>query len=256
VKRKDEFVHFTTTGEVDHIEFVIDEDLGGVQFAGSGKAWTERSYPRPKSDKTVSRIPSGDTSARFSRDDAVQRNYDLLIAVDTNYRKFGDNLIAATAVMGAKPVFLGHPSDAPELYYSYFALPFALFRNPQIPPEKLGWDFAIQSLVDADVQGRFPRIGLVVDAHLSELDEINARTAPVVEDRYLPKKITLLYASSERGKDDFINALMHQADATANLLFKQYESRRESLPINKPGGYACSGFVQIIGNNTVNHEEI
>ena len=256
MKRKDEFVRFTTATKVDRIEIEIDEDLGGVRFGGKGAASTERSYPRPKGDKIVSRIPSGDTSARFSRDDAVEKNYDLLLAVDTNYRKLGEDLIAATAVIGAKMVLLGHPENAPEMHYSYFPLPSALFRNPTISPEKLGWDFAIQCLFDADVQSRFPRIGVVVDAHLSDITEINARNMPVAEDRHLPDKVTLIYASAERGKDDFINKFMHYADASASLIFKQYESRRDSISIDNPSGYACAGFVQIIGANTINHEEI
>ena len=53
----------------------------------------------------------------------------------------------------------------------------------------------------------------MVDAHLGELNDLNARRTPLLDNYALPEWATLIYASSDTGKEYLANNCYHTATA-------------------------------------------
>src|SRR5262245_50788938 len=81
----------------------------------------------------------------------------------------------ATAVLTARPVV------AIEL------------RNVDCSAEKLAWKIFLEGLEANRDHAVLGRVGVIVDAHLAELNDINARRSPILDDYFLPSYVELLY---------------------------------------------------------------
>jgi hypothetical protein len=252
---KEERVYFRTGDAVSEVEILLDEDLGGASMDDAVLAWTERSYKRRKGDKIVSRILSGGMGARYSPDDALWANYDYLIAIDTNYREVHGRVCAVSGVIGCYRVFVGGPDGALKPAATGRYLPALGFADPQFSPEKLGWEIALDQLADAGALRRYSRLAVIVDAHLSELEQLNSRETALREDKRLPHGVTLVYASSDTGGDDLPNSLIRRADRYAAKWLRELERRPTIIRSLRTEAYPCTGVTRLIGKNVSRFED-
>jgi hypothetical protein len=219
-------------------------------FEGGERFHTERIYERGSGKpKVLSRIPTGADGTWFDTIDAIQGSFDLLTAIDTNTRRIGARQCSVTGVTVAQKAWAGPANGPLRECWQYFT-PFGVeFSNLEHSPEKAGWSVALQSLEQQKFITRSARLGIVVDAYLSEHEAINARKLPFDGYNYLPPRWALLYATSDAGKEDFVNQLIGCSDRFSRAAMARLASDNVPPPDPSTGRPGVWGGVRLLFPN-------
>src|ERR1051326_6260347 len=171
-KHRDECVHAIVDCRTGEITISYDPVSKEVRIEGAEHCATERSYARGTGKpKVLSRIPSHTGGMFFDTIDAIQNNYDFLVAVDTNTRVFGGHKSSVTGVTVAQKAWAVGSRTAASRCWQYFTPLCIDFTDLAAPPEKVGWIVALQSLEQHGIINREMRLGIVVDSYLSEHEQ-------------------------------------------------------------------------------------
>lgn len=211
-KPRKESTYATTSGQVTEIALWYDPETETLQFETPiENARHEVTYERKAHPKVINSTPLQSSALATTANHAL-RQFDVLLAVDTNTRTIGQrNISVSGLVLGA---WVTDPKNG-SLAVSYHT-PFCLeFVECNEPRERIGWFMA---LCELRRRGHLPRdanTALIVDAYLDDLPAINARKSPVVGPFFLPEGVTLLYASSDVGAEYGANKLLRVADGVS-----------------------------------------
>lgn len=218
-KPRTEYIYARTSGEVSEVRFTVDQRTGAISFGpGMTNVYSERSYERPKGAKVLSRIPQTAAHATFDDGDALLAHYDRVFAIDTNTRTVQGRRLSIVDVatlkrevtLGPTKIETGWRFDAP------FALEYGELTEK---PEPFGWMSALSILKARGYYADGMRVGVIVDSELGQLKAFNERTTPVDQGEFLPPKVTLLYASSDAGKENLLNQALAIADTVSSQIF-------------------------------------
>lgn len=105
------------------------------------------------------------------------------------------------------------------------------FEDAEHPPERIGWLLAVRSITES-----IPMAGTVTvlctDHDMNSLPAINDRSAPYIEDRYLPDGIRLIYASDKGSSipNKLIKSAHKGASKIAKLLSEGTLEGQKILP--------------------------
>lgn len=213
-KKRIEHIYGTTAGEVSEIVMTVDERTGEIQFGGAMvNTYSEVSYERPKAPKVVSRIPQAASSLTFHSSTALFKNYDFLCAVDTNTRMLNDQKVSAVGVVTFRQAPPPHGTSEYWALDVPFCWEFVGLRVEK--PENFGWLAALEELTRRKLVAPEMRIGMVVDSDLGNLIDYNARRKPFFENRLLPDKLQLIYASADTGGESQLNRVLKVADSVS-----------------------------------------
>lgn len=187
---------------------------GKVSFSGGGmdiapkEVLAKMVYDRPKGEKVLVETPVGskiDFSGGFSADE-----YSVIVAIDTNTKSVGGESISVCCVAAAR----AHKfSDL--LWLQQYPVLCYEFRNISGKPENLVWREVLRRL---HWSLRIQKIALVVDSDLGNIQRYNMRKLPIVDDFFLPSNITMVYASSDVGKEIAFNQVIGLADKEARTI--------------------------------------
>ena len=86
----------------------------------------------------------------------------------------------------------------------------------------------MEMLVAHPAYRNLKEIGIVVDSDLGNIPDYNTGKKPIIDTFYLPDKITLLYASSDAGKEYLPNKLIAVCDKEANTLIRHIQTNPEN----------------------------
>lgn len=165
-----------------------------------------------------------------SHPDAVFEELDVIFALDTNTKVVNANKISVTGVVLATPQKCKNISNT---LLGFAPVHCLEFWNSSGSAERIGWAEAISCIIRNPDITESIRIGLIVDAHLEDLSNINKRKEPVYGDIYLPPNSRLIYASSDKKNDSVANMLLALADKEAKALLQSIIERdsEENLQI-------------------------
>jgi hypothetical protein len=182
---------------------------------------TSVSYHRAKKPKIVTKIPQTTAQAQMTPYSFLQ-HFDVVFAIDTNTRRIGNDLhsVAAMSILEIREITRKPTGDLSEVKVNMNMFG-ALIRGKNIPgnPESWFWQVAIEE----GIKKLYPkyseelRIGLVVDSNVGNLEQLNSRELAIHEDYFLPKNLTLIYASADTGTDYVLNKLIKICDREAEL---------------------------------------
>jgi hypothetical protein len=148
---------------------------------------------------------------------ALLKNFDYLVAVDTNTRTINTRNVSVTAVVTFKEA---SPPPGARAYWKLdvpFCWEFIDLRTDKI--ENLGWIAALEQLYAAGHVAEGTRIGMIVDSDLGNIPAFNDRTLLVFEQSVLPAGVQLIYASADSGSENVINRVLQSAhDASKQVL--------------------------------------
>ena len=249
-KPRSEAIFGTTSGEISELRLTVDPKTGSISFGQAmTNVYSERSYERPKAPKVLSRMPQPSHAAMFEDSDALAVHFDRVFAVDTNTKDIDGRRMSVVGVATLKrEVVLG-----PERVESgwRFDAPFAIeYGDLVAKPEPFGWMGALEILKQRGFYDAGQRIGLIVDSELGQLKDFNARTVPVDSGEFLPQGVTLIYASSDAGKESVLNSALAIADAAASQILAALRDGR--IPANaEPSGVEAFKSFRVIGVNAV-----
>ena len=203
--------------------FIIGPD-GYLALAYQGKpidlsyAAVELTYDRPKGRKVLFQAPLDPKTVNLDPN-APLLAYDLVYAVDTNTKfltKFlhGERVSVVCATQGVR-----HRRGMQILIerIPFFGIEL---RNVTGDPERVGWRFFCNAVMESPDYNSHLRIAILVDSSLDSLRDINARSSPVVGDWMLPANFTLLYASTDSATATIGNQLMRTTDSTGTRILQ------------------------------------
>lgn len=84
--------------------------------------------------------------------------------------------------------------------------------------------------------------GIIVDSDFGSLSAINNRTIPILDDFYLPENIQLIYASSDKKNDTFLNEAISFCDKIAKQVLDSLVNINpaKGLKVIKIGNCFCN----------------
>ncbi|MCZ6781617.1 MAG: hypothetical protein O7C73_08250 [Nitrospirae bacterium] len=206
--------------------------------------YVKTSYPRVnKEPKDLNKIPVHGPDIPFMPNKALEP-FDRLVAVDTNTRLIRGEQVSVTGVVEG---IWNWVADKDGLHRAVrYGTPFCLeFLGIKVDPEQLGWLMVISELMKEPPYQRSKRVGLIVDSGLDKLDVYNTRRCPIYGDALLPRNFTLVYATSDAGREYAANFLLRAADTASNKVLQLLDAGEVSLNPNTIVGAPYTAFRKI-----------
>lgn len=217
----------TTAGEVTEVSVSYNPGTGEFSFGSEmTNVRHEVSYERKKGDKILTKTQLSGGRLHIDANNALLKNFTSLIAIDTNTEEISGVRVSVTGVAVCQPFSRSHNRLFPDV-------PFCIeFTNACVPPEKLGWLNGLTELQSRRALRTAGQVGLIVDAHLGEMEDINKRAIPIFGSVFLPKGFTLVYASADAGMENLANQILKLADSTSTQVLSKLE--RGEIPSAQP----------------------
>ena len=219
-KPRSEWIYGTTVDEVTEIGLEISSDGSSAKFSQKmNDAYVQTTYPRVnKEPKVVTRIPVGDLEIPFVPNKAIEK-FDNLVAVDTGTRTIQGVNVSVTGIVEGEWNWEGGVNGLARKVRP--KAPFCVeFRGAEKEQEQLGWLIALEELSKEARYQQSKGIGLIVDSQLGNHEAYNSRQLPLCMGRYLPEKVTLLYAS-DQGRENMSNFLHSLAHSITEQVFQK-----------------------------------
>ncbi|MCK5295952.1 MAG: hypothetical protein KAJ75_03595 [Alphaproteobacteria bacterium] len=178
--------------------------------------YMERStnYDRSKGPKIQGRHKQINSLATIGGLKELTR-YDSIFVIDTNTKIVDGNQISVACFMCCRLVieeerFRVEYEEKLNLYE---------FHNIEGNPELFSILKVVNDILNSTKNQTEFKIAIVTDTELGSHDNINSRMTPIYGHHYLPNGFTLLYASSDTGKE-VLNCLLRSCDKEADNYFK------------------------------------
>jgi hypothetical protein len=182
--------------------------------------FSQISYERKKGkEKVLNLIPEG------AAINAPLYLANVIFAIDTNTKLIDDEKISISTCVEA--YFKKINDDTIQLLFRNMGN--IIFKTPiENIEEKIAWVLFIKKLM---VNKRFisDKIAIITDHDLGNHGNYNKRKAPILDNFYLPKNITFIYASTDSGSENIINKLLSICDKDAKNIIKILEDKKEVI---------------------------
>ena len=210
------------------------EKFDGIQWNVNGQAWVhllsggwveaestfyETSYARKSGKKkTVSHIPNA-----FVPDvPTFLSSFDAVFAIDTNTKEIRGSPISVSVIAR---LWARRLSNGDVLVLSSADLDFFCFKGiPGGEAEKYAWRWLVRWIVARPEYKDTVRIALISDHDIRNHQRYNSGQLPIYGDFYLPKTVTILYATTDSGNTGILNKYIRQCDKHAGMILKGLEA--------------------------------
>ena len=173
------------------------------------------SYKREKGPKLLNRLDTN-TQELLLDSHRVFEKYDLIYAIDTNTISIGEDIVSVTCIVLCKIERKKKGTLA-----LFAPVHWLEFRNIQEKPENTVWRYMIEKMMTPHpAYNESWKIAMLVDSDLGDIPDYNAGKKPIIEDFYLPRNISLVYASADIGKEYLPNILISRCDKESKELIK------------------------------------
>jgi hypothetical protein len=193
-------------------------------------------YDRESRPKVVSYSDSSITPSENANH--VLKNFEYLSAIDTNTRTINGRLISVSIICLGRWINEGEQtkfSFYPHLYMDIF--------DYIEKPERHAWCEFIKLIVKGENYEGDDNFGIIVDSELGDIPDINNRTIPLYEEFYLPEKMSLIYASSDKS-DTVQNYIIKKCDQLSTERINYLEKNLEEIE-NTPSNYVNIGRIHM-----------
>jgi hypothetical protein len=201
---------------IDAVRF--DPKTGEVEFLHGGKQLVPTSgkaqltYPRKKGAKVLSEAEISGSTVLVDTNRALEE-YDVLLAVDTNTRSVGSEIVSMACLVVGRPIVGYSPAHTAIGFGLHHCVEFWGAREFQ---ERIAWAEVLEAIRRGPEYS--VRVGMIVDAYLGSLAKINAGEEAVYGDLYLPRNFNLIYASTDAPNDGIANKMLSLADMQSSEL--------------------------------------
>lgn len=175
-------------------------------------------YPRIKGPKVLSASAMQMDRPLYYAPDYNLLSYDTILAVDSNTRSIKGIEVSVASIVACRwrvrelpsPIAAIGPTQAIEL------------RGTTCHPDLIAWKHVLKGVTNNPEFKPEGKLALIVDSHLGDLEDVQARRKPILGDFYLPEWATLFYAS-DAAADSFVNKVLRTADKHSRELLDQLE---------------------------------
>ncbi len=168
-------------------------------------------FDRSTKRKVLGRVPLIPGSLN-SNDGMVLKQFDQLLAVDTNTRTIRSETVSVGCVVEVRADY----SAIPEVRYSVSPAACVEIRSPKHPPERILWEYVLRGVEMSNDYPSISSLGLLVDSELDALPALNKREESILRDFFVPLKCSLLYASADKGTEWLGYHLIRTCDRVAS----------------------------------------
>ncbi len=153
--------------------------------------------------------------SKYSNEIDALLQYDIIYAVDTNTKNFNGENLSITSRQCCE-------FNSNKTTITFYPFGLACIKNiPNMNQEKFGIKLLISNILCDKNYNKNLKIGIIIDHDLGNLMKYNNRELPIYNDWYLPDNFTLIYASSDTGKEYLTNILISACDKEANNFFEE-----------------------------------
>ncbi|MDD5692073.1 MAG: hypothetical protein PHP10_02725 [Candidatus Omnitrophica bacterium] len=193
-------------------------------------------------EKVLTVSPGHDKAASFDQTRNLKHSVDYLCAIDTNTRMINNVKVSVSVIYQVPGILRRHAQAIPLIYLCSYLITGV---KEGVNPEVIGWHLFLNNKIQFDHFKNQRRLGLVVDSELAKLDAINSITVPYYKDCFLPKFVTLIYASTDSGKENIANQLLSYCDKGAGMVLEHIQRNQLTIPNLENGNEDFSGFCEI-----------
>jgi len=210
--------------------FYFDQKTGKVGLFKNGaflmpqEAYVETSYQKRKGKKSVLRAPLIPRHL-YVNPNRMLSTFDILYAIDTNHQVVDGNPISVTGIVLGTKTRIIVPGKTSVQFAPVHCLEF---RGIKEKFENIAWMKFAEILLFQSFYRPSIRIGFIVDSDLGNHDDFNERRKPIYGNFWLPKNITLIYASTDAGKENIPNQMLALADSKSKSLMKRILAERSN----------------------------
>ncbi len=147
------------------------------------------------------------------------KNYNAIFAIDTNTKDIGNKKISVACYSWLENK---GKNENGGITCNCMILGYYCYEN--IEPgtaEKVSLVNLIKNIQNYPFYLSENKIAIVTDHGLENIEKINKRDLPIIDNEYLPLNFDILYASADVGKEYLLNKLIADCDREANNFFKK-----------------------------------
>ncbi|MBL1147368.1 MAG: hypothetical protein HND56_02890 [Pseudomonadota bacterium] len=201
-------------------ELQIDFKSGEVMAIKDGQKiplkinGTQLSHFRSKGNKIITETPQRESLGYRVDEMASFADYDFVFVVDTNSALSEKGRFHVSCITH---ICVDEGENEYNLDINAKMLSFVFPDMGYDEPEKVAWALLLNQKFLRMLVNSGKRIGIVVDSALSDIPKLNDGKIPLFENYFLPKNVTLIYASADKS-DMLFNRLIKYMDKEANKL--------------------------------------
>ncbi len=202
-------------GTSDEIHISTDSNGALVMKTKSGEIplsdrqmWS--GYERPKGEKKLNYFTDAIT---IDPNKEIVNKYNQIYGVDTN-SKFFNNRLHVLAVL-TKAEIVETDEQGGKVSCRIKQVMSWEYEAQQEKLEQQAWWYACEYILRECAIYANPRIALIVDCDLGNIFRYNKRELPIIEDKFLPPQIQLVYGSADSGKEFIPNIIINYTDKKA-----------------------------------------
>lgn len=189
---------------------------GQIELLADGKPITpasvnlSRCYDGKKKETIISQIPANPNQIQLIDNPIIALlNFDVIIAIDTNTITINGNNVSVACTNICKL-----EKECNYITASYFPVEAYEFWNAKISPEKLAWCILIELIINKKSYSKNLKFAIITDHDRKQHSLFNTQKISIMENFYLPKNFTLVYATSDKGSE-LLNILVKACDKCA-----------------------------------------
>ncbi|MDO3695997.1 hypothetical protein QVZ41_14185 [Wenyingzhuangia sp. chi5] len=175
--------------------------------------------------RILSEIPTNENNFSLNYIENL-KNYDNIIAIDTNSLKIKENTIYV-GIAGQLAINITENS----LTCDFKQIPQVFLIVEEVTKsENLNWKNLINFLTKHKNYNSNQKFGIIVDSDLGELDNFNQRKKAIIDDFYLPENFILIYAS-DKASDNLLNLAIKECHKRSNIYLNAFKEEIEEINI-------------------------
>ena len=235
---REQFIYFGHHEKFQGLSFDRDE-VSAILPSGERQKvdwiFSQMEYARAsKSSKILYSIPG---NAVLDLPSHLASHLDVFFAVDTNTKQIGEHKVSASSILQCRVKKINQE----QIQISTDRVAAIIFMDaPNGLAEKYSWAAWVDMICSSPNYKDSLRIAFITDHDLNSHSKLNAGELPIIGNFYLPNNITLLYASSDVGKENILNSLISMCDKHAKSILVSLEKDKSVM----------------LGNRTISLDEV
>lgn len=150
----------------------------------------------------------------------LAHRFNAIWTIDTNTKVINGSPVSLSSLMEC---YVQQLSDT-EYRFSYRKNGIFAFRNcPVGESEKYAWFKLVNMITSQPNYNENVKIALVTDHDLANHSKYNMREIPIYKDFYLHATFTLLYATTDAGRENLLNVFIKECDKDASKILQELE---------------------------------
>jgi len=146
-------------------------------------------------------------------------DFDVIFAIDTNTKNLRGDAVSIAPVVEC----YARKVDATQVQVLHRKLTNIAFKNCPGVAERFAWWKLLELVRSNPTYTDSVRVGIITDHDLGNHSQYNSGELPIYDSIFLPRNVSLIYASAEVGQEEITNFLVKRCEKDAKDVLGQLE---------------------------------